>query len=96
MQEKRNETMKILLAYKVNATAQIAHLQFARANAQSKNCKRVCLANAWEEMKLVANLKDKMTENKECQCLAKAIRNLGNVLILKIIALNKISCKLII
>ena len=45
-------------------------------------------------MKIVANLKDKMTENKECQCLTKAIRNLGNVLILKFIALNKISRKL--
>ncbi len=45
-------------------------------------------------MKIVANLKDKMTENKECQCLTKAIRNLGNVLILKFIALNKISDKL--
>ena len=45
-------------------------------------------------MKLVANLKDKMTENKECQCLTKAIRNLGNMLILKFIALNKISAKL--
>jgi hypothetical protein len=35
-----------------------------------------------------------MTENKECQCLTKAIRNLGNVLTLSIIALNKISSKL--
>ena len=42
-------------------------------------------------MKIVANLKDKMTENKECQCLTKAIRNLGNVLILKPLALNKIN-----
>ena len=60
----------------------------------TKNCKRVCLANAQEELKIVANLKDKMTENKECQCLTKAIRNLGNVLTLSIIALNKISSKL--
>ena len=60
----------------------------------TKNCKRVCLANAQEELKIVANLKDKMTENKECQCLTKAIRNLGNVLILKFVALNKISSKL--
>ena len=35
-----------------------------------------------------------MTENKECQCLTRAIRNLGNVLILKFIALNKIGGKL--
>ena len=60
----------------------------------TKNCKRVCLANAQEELKIVANLKDKMTENKGCQCLTKAIRNLGNVLTLSIIALNKISSKL--
>jgi len=42
-------------------------------------------------MKIVANLKDKMIENKECQCLTKAIRNLGNILVLKFIALNKVS-----
>jgi len=45
-------------------------------------------------MKIAANWKDKMTGNKECQCLIKAIRNLGNVLILKFIALNKISGKI--
>jgi len=60
----------------------------------TKNCKRVCLANAQAEMKIVANLKDKMTENKECQCLTKAIRNLGKVLVLKFIALNIICGKL--
>jgi len=35
--------MKILLAnrkIKINANTQIAHLQFAQANAQTKNCKR--------------------------------------------------------
>jgi len=60
----------------------------------TKNYKRVCLANAQEEMKIVADLKDKMTENKECQWVTKAIRNLGNVLILRFVALNKISSKL--
>ncbi len=64
------------------------------SHSLTKNCKRVCLANAQEEMKIAANLKDKMTENKECQCLTKAIRNLGNVLVLKFLALNKISGKL--
>jgi len=39
----------------------------------TKNCKRVCLATARVEMKIVANLKEKMTENKECQCLTPAI-----------------------
>ncbi len=29
----------------------------------------------------------------ECQCLTKAIRNLGNMLILMLLALNKISSK---
>jgi len=47
------------------------HLQFARANATSKNCKRVCLANAQKEIKIATNLKKKMTENKKCQCLTK-------------------------
>jgi hypothetical protein len=70
------------------------HLQFARANAQTKNCKRVCLANAQEEMKLVANLKDKMTEIKESQPLTKAIRNAGKVLNMNIVVVNKISSKL--
>jgi len=45
-------------------------------------------------MKIAANLKDKMTKNKECQWVTKAIRNSGKVLILKFIALNEISCKL--
>ena len=45
-------------------------------------------------MKIVANLKDKTIENKECQWVTKAIRNLGDVLILKCKALNKISGKL--
>jgi len=45
-------------------------------------------------MKIVANLKDKMIEKKECQWVTKAIRNLGNMLILKIVTLNKISSKL--
>ena len=69
-------------------------MQFAQADTQTKNCKRVCLANAPKEMKIVANLKDNMTENKECQCLTKAIRNLGNMLILKFLALNIICGKL--
>jgi len=38
--QKRNGTMKILLANKENATAQIAHLQFVQAFAQTQNCKR--------------------------------------------------------
>jgi hypothetical protein len=60
----------------------------------TKNCKRVCLANTPQEMKIVANLKDKYIEMIERQWVTKAIRNLGNVLILKIIVLCKISCKL--
>ena len=59
------------------------HLQFAQANATTKNCKRVCLANAQRDRR-----------NEESQCVTKAIRNLGNVLIFKIISLNKICSKL--
>jgi len=33
-------------------------------------------------------------ENYQAQCLTKAIRNLGNILILKLVTLNKISAKL--
>jgi len=55
---------------------------------KSMTCQRT------EKMKIVANLKEKYMEMKQCQCLTKAIRNLGNVLILKFIALNKISGKL--
>ena len=61
---------------------------------QPKIAKEYGFANAQEKMKIATNLKDKMTENKECQCLTKAIRNLGKVLTLKIIALNIISGKL--
>jgi hypothetical protein len=44
--EKENETMKILLANKGNTNPQIAHLQFARADTQAKNCKRAFFANS--------------------------------------------------
>jgi hypothetical protein len=40
MQRKKNDTMKILLANKGKASAQIAHLQFLRAYAQTLHCKR--------------------------------------------------------
>ncbi len=36
---------------------------------EPKLAKEYVFANAPKEMKIVANLKDKMTENKECQCL---------------------------
>ena len=45
-------------------------------------------------MKIAANLKYKTTLMKEGQPLTKGIRNLDNVLILKLIILNKISVKL--
>jgi len=45
-------------------------------------------------MKIVANLKDKMIENKESQWVKKAIRNLDNMLILMLLTLNIISGKL--
>ena len=54
---------------------------------------RICLLPTYRK-KIVANLKDKMIENKECQCLTKAIRNAGKVLYMNIIAINKISGKL--
>ena len=45
-------------------------------------------------MKLIANLKDKMTEMKESQPLTKAIRNVGFVFNIKCLALIKINGKL--
>ena len=59
-----------------------------------KLVKEYACPNAQEEIKIVANLKDNMTKNKECQWVTKAIRNLGNVLSLKFLTLNKISSKL--
>ena len=61
---------------------------------EPKLVKEYACPNALAEMKIVANLKDKYMEMKESQPLTKAIRNLGNILILKFIALNKISSKL--
>lgn len=61
---------------------------------EPKLVNKYVFANAQEKMKIVANLKDKMIEMKECQWVTKAIRNLGNMLILKFIALNIICGKL--
>jgi hypothetical protein len=47
-----------------------------------------------KKMKIVANLKDKMIKNKECQWVTKAIRNAGKVLNVNVIAINEISSKL--
>jgi len=46
---------------------------------RNQNCKRVCLANAPQEMKIVANLKDKMTERKECQWVTRNIKNWAEI-----------------
>ena len=59
-----------------------------------KLVKEYACPNAPEEMKLVANLKDKYMEMKESQPLTKAICNAGKVLNMNIIAINKISSKL--
>ena len=50
------------------------HCQVARkANRKSQNLsKSMSFANAPREIKIVANLKDKMIENKECQWVTKA------------------------
>ena len=61
MQEKETETMKILLANRKierDAYPQIAHLQFARANAKTKNCKRaIFLPNHTKECTFVLEFK---------------------------------------
>jgi len=45
-------------------------------------------------MKIVANLKDKMNENKECQWVTKAIRSEGKVRNMNIVIIDKINRKL--
>ncbi len=71
------------------------HCQVAQANRTNQNLSiSMSFANAPKRKKLVANLKEKITENKECQCLTKAIRNAGKVLNINIIAINEISSKL--
>jgi len=47
-----------------------------------------------DKIKIVANWKDKMIENKECQWVTKAMRNAGKVLNISIIETNKHSAKL--
>ena len=59
-----------------------------------KLVKEYACPTAQKKMKLVANLKEKYMEMIESQPLTKAIRNLGKVLILKFLALSKISGKL--
>ena len=80
--------------YKIAPTRKTYTFAIRTSQHLTKNCKRVCLANAREEMKLVANLKEKYMEMNESQPLTKAIRNLGNMLILRFIALNNICDKL--
>jgi len=53
-------------------------LQFARANATTKNCKRVCLANAQEEMKIAANLKGKNDGNERMPAGNNVYKALGS------------------
>jgi len=77
-----------------NATAKAIHICNSHEPTLDQKLQKSMSCQRTVEMKIVANLKDRMTENKECQCLTKAIRNLGNVLILKFIALNKICGKL--
>jgi len=80
---------------KANAKSH-THCQVARKSrlASQNLSKSMSFANAPQEMKLVANLKDKYMEMKQSQPLTKAIRNLGNILILRFLALNKICGKL--
>ena len=71
------------------------HCQVARKSRPTSQNLSISMsfANAPKVIKEVANLKDKMTENKECQCLTKAIRNAGKVLNMNIVAMNEICSK---
>jgi hypothetical protein len=46
----------------------MAHLQFAQANAKSKNCKRAIKANA-QQTEMIWQIDGKMTRNKEHQAV---------------------------
>ena len=78
----------------INATAKAIHICNSHQPTLDQKLQKSMSCHHTVEMKIAANLKDETTENKECQCLTKAIRNLGNILILKFITLNKISSKL--
>ena len=60
-------------------THKAIHIAKSRnANRTSQNLSiSMSFANALRRMKTVANLKEKMVENKECQCLTLCISNGG-------------------
>ena len=68
---------------KANAQSH-THLQFAQANAATKNCKRVCLS---------PTLTDKRNEKKYDRT-TMAIHNAGESADIKVITLKKLSAKL--
>jgi len=76
------------------ATAKAIHICNSHEPTLDQKLQKSMSCQRTERKKIVANLKDKMTENKECQWVTKAIRNLGNVLIFRFIELNKIGSKL--
>ncbi len=58
---------------KANAKSHTHCQVVLKAHRKRQNLsKSMSFANAPKEMKIVANLKDKMTENKECQGVTKA------------------------
>jgi predicted exporter len=65
-----------------------------KATARPKLGNKYGFANTQKRIKIVANLKDKMTEKKKTHGITTAIRNVGTVLMLKFLSLNKISSKL--
>ena len=50
-----------------------AHLQFAQANAQTKNCKRACFANVQKQTKMTRT----NTTEKKGEVLTAVLRNGG-------------------
>ena len=70
-----------------------AHLQFAQANSQTKNCKRATKPTHGRKKKR-SKLTEKMTENKEHQAVTGGIFYCRDSGYFSVSASNKLSCNL--
>ena len=62
------------------ATAKAIHICNSHEPTLDQKLQKSMSCQRTVKMKIVANLEDKMIENKECQWVTKAIRNAGKVL----------------
>ena len=71
------------------ATAKAIHICNSHEPPLDQKLQKSMSCHLTKKMKLVANLKDRYMEMKQCQCLTKAICNAGKVLNINIVAINK-------